>query len=64
MESFQHVVKSGVEMWDNSSRSVQEKADAIPKKKSTHRFMEKMMEDTCSEIVETCVNAGLGKIYL
>ncbi|XP_021334643.1 RING finger protein 17 isoform X1 [Danio rerio] len=62
VEPFQHVVKSGVEMWDNSSQSVQGKADAIPRKSNnTRRFMEKMMEDTCPEIADTRVNAGLGR---
>ncbi len=56
MEPFQHVVKSGVEVWDSSSQSVRGNAEPIPKKKSTRRpnFIEEIMEDTdtSSEIVE------------
>uniref|UniRef100_A0A8C1DMD7 Ring finger protein 17 n=1 Tax=Cyprinus carpio carpio TaxID=630221 RepID=A0A8C1DMD7_CYPCA len=56
VKPFQHVLKSGVEVWDSSGQSVPAKADPIPKKKSTHRpsFMEEIMEDTdtSSEIVE------------
>ncbi|KTG22028.1 hypothetical protein cypCar_00020056, partial [Cyprinus carpio] len=54
---FQHVVKSGVEVWESSSQSVRGNADPIPKKKSTCRpsFIEEIVEDidTSSEIVET-----------
>ncbi|XP_016093416.1 RING finger protein 17 isoform X2 [Sinocyclocheilus grahami] len=56
VEPFQHVVKSGVEVWDSSSQSVRGNADPIPKKKNTRRpsFIEEIVEDTdtSSEIVE------------
>lgn len=65
VEPLQHVLKSGVEVWDSSDQSVPAKADPIPKKKSTRRqsFMEEIMEDTdtSSEIVEIGVYAGLDK---
>lgn len=65
MAPFQHVVKSGVEVWESSSQSVRGNADPIPKKKSTCRpsFIEEIVEDidTSSEIVETGVYAGLKK---
>ncbi len=65
MEPFQHVVKSGVEVWDSSSQSVRGNAEPIPKKKSTRRpnFIEEIMEDTdtSSEIVEIVCMQGWEK---
>ncbi|RXN29007.1 RING finger 17 [Labeo rohita] len=60
VEPFQHVVKSGVEVWDSTGQAVSANADPIPKKKSACRpsFIEEIMEDpdTSSEIVEIVVH--------